>query len=86
MEQNKFVVPTSLLVLSIIEIFCCNQVTGILSIVFFCLAEDRNKKEMFDERDRYIKFCKISLIVGPIVSIVLAILYVAFIILLAFSG
>lgn len=74
-------VPTYLLVLAIIETFCCNQVAGTLSLVFFCLAEDRDKKSMPAERERYIRYCKITLVLGPILSLILAVLYVAYLVL-----
>ena len=60
---------THLLIFSVLELLCCNQITGILGIVFFLGANDALKKGDTYSFYRNTRYCKISLLCGLIIAI-----------------
>lgn len=73
---------TKWLILSIFQLFCCNQITGIIALVFAILANNDWKAGKFDESSRKYKNAKISIVVGFIIG---ALIYIAAFVLSIFA-
>ena len=60
---------TKYLILSILELFCCCQITGIIALVFTCIADSAWGNDMFKyEQDT--KRAKTTLIIGLAIGVV----------------
>lgn len=68
---------TKYLILSILQMLCCCQITGIIALVFTILANSAFKIGNLAEYQSKIKGAKTTLIVGLIVA---AVIYIIFII------
>lgn len=75
---------TSPLVLGILMTLCCNQVCGILAIVFAAVAMGKDNEP--SEQVRFVRYANISLVVGIIIPIVAVVLYVLFVVLAIGAG
>lgn len=62
---------TKYLVLSIIQLLCCNQITGIVALVFTILANSAFKIGNILDYQSKIKGAKTTLLIGWIVGILL---------------
>lgn len=52
------------IILSILSLFCCNQITGIISLIFAIMAtSDYNHGDYKSAQEKW-KICKITLLVG----------------------
>ena len=63
------------LILSILEFFCCNQITAAISLVLTILANSAFQSGNYADYQSKLKGAKISLIVGLIIGIVILTLY-----------
>lgn len=66
------------LVFGIIQVLCCNQITGVLTIVFDCLARNAYKAGNFADYYSKLKVCKIATIIGVIIGIVVNIVVIIY--------
>lgn len=69
--ESKF---SKYLTLSILEFFFCFNVTGILGIIFSCLANSEYNNGNYVKYESYIANAKTSLIVGLIIGIIIYLL------------
>ena len=72
-KLNKEYGFNKLLIFSILEIFCCNQIFGIIAIIFLFLKlkpaiADKN----FEEMNKWKRAIKVVLIVGVIIGLLIA--------------
>ena len=77
------------LTLSILQLLCCNQITGIISLIFTILADSDFKRGMMTEYNSKMKGAKIATIIGIIIGVLLyafVFIYYVLILGLAFSG
>lgn len=74
---------TTYLVLSILELLCCNMVTGIIALVFAIMSSSAYQIGQYIDAENKRKAAKLSLIIGLIIGVVL---YVAVIIFYIFLG
>lgn len=63
------------LILSILEFFCCNQITAAISLVLTILANSAFQSGNYADYQSKLKGAKISLIIGLILGIVILTLY-----------
>ena len=81
--QPKNPLFTKWLIISILQFFCCNNITGIISLVLTIIADSDFKKGMFAEYESKMRGAKIASIVGLIMGLliyVFVIIYYVFII------
>lgn len=74
------------LILSILEFFCCNQITAAISLVLTILANSAFQSGNYVDYQSKLKGAKISLIIGLILGIVILILYFILVVLLGVIG
>ena len=97
MEENKeritrredFPDFTKRIILSIVQLLCCCQITGIISLVFFILANNSYKAGIDEDYNAKCKIAKTSQIIGWILGIgvlMLALLYYVLMFILAAPG
>lgn len=68
------------LIAGIVQLMCCNQITGIITILFSFLANEDYTKGSINEYKSKIKCAKIATIIGVILS---ALIYVCIIVFYA---
>ena len=73
---------TTWLIISILQIFCCNNITGIISLIFTILADSDFKKGLIAEYDSKMKAAKIATIVGVISGVIIAICLIIYYIII----
>ena len=76
--QNNFV---TWLVLGILQTLCCNQITGIITIVYSVLGNDNFINNRLDIAQSNFKTAKIATIVGIVSGIVIYAIVIALAIL-----
>ncbi len=69
---------SSLLTFSILELICCNQIFGILGLVFTTLADSAYKSGNYAEYESKSKLAKIMLIIGFALTFGFGFLYLIF--------
>jgi len=52
------------IILSILSLFCCNQITGIISLIFSIMASSDYKRGDYKDAQEKWKICKITLLIG----------------------
>ena len=82
MNQQSAPEFTKYLILSIIQLLCCNQITGVIAIVFTVLANSAFKVGSMIDYQSKTKAAKTTLTVGWIIS---AIIYGLIIVIYGFA-
>ena len=72
-ENNKGEAPGFILylVLAIIQLLCCNQMTGVITLIYAIIAESDYSNGRIDECKSKLKVCKIATIIGMVLGILI---------------
>jgi hypothetical protein len=71
--ENKW---STYLVLSILSFLCCNQISGIVGIIFSCMANNDYTAGKYESYKKNIKVVKLALIIGLVFSLIVGLFYV----------
>lgn len=74
---------TPYIVCSIVQLLCCNSITGVIALVFSLIARDKFSSGDTASGSDYMKYAKWTLIIGFILAAIiwiLAICYIVFIV------
>lgn len=71
---------TTWLIIGIIQLLCCNQITGIITLMFSFSADEAYKKGNINSYKLNIKYAKITTIIGIVVGVIVGILYLVLLI------
>lgn len=76
------------LILSILELFCCNQITGVIALVFIIMGNSAYQAGQMLDAENKRKTAKLSLIIGLILGILIyiAVIIIYFVVGLAAFG
>lgn len=69
--------PVSALVAAILMTLCCNQICGIIAIVFSAIAMSRDSQPA--EQERFIRYAWTTMAIGLALTVILVILYFLFV-------
>lgn len=69
--------PVSALVCAILMTLCCNQICGILAVVFAAIAMSKTYEPA--EQERFLRYAWTTMGIGLAITVVLVILYFLFI-------
>lgn len=83
---TKVINTTTYLVFSIIELCCCNAVTGVIGLIFTLFTDTALKKNSIREAEQHLKKAKISLIAGACITGAFIILYALFLAIVLLFG
>lgn len=68
---------TKWIIISVFQMACCCQITGILSLVMVILADSDFKKGLYTEYASKMKTAKIASVVGIILGFIVSVLYIS---------
>ena len=71
-DHPKFVYT---LVFSILMLLCCNQIGGIIALIFSIMGNSEWKSGRFEESEKNFKYARIALIAGILLTIAIIIFY-----------
>ena len=66
---------TKWIIISVAQMACCCQITGILCLVMTILADSDFKKGLYNEYNNKMKTVKIATIIGVIVGFIVSVAY-----------
>ena len=74
------------IILSVVELFTCCQLTGIIGLIFSIIAHVSAEKENYEDANKKIKIAKTALIIGAIFGAIVVAFFVAVFVLGLVTG